>query len=60
MVIDEYWTYILLISLIGPFVWWLTFGFIGSFPDMKTRKIWIASGVYAAMGLIFLLIYIQH
>lgn len=60
MVIDQYWIPILLLSLIGPFAWWLTFGFIGDFPDVKTRKIWIATGVYSAMALIFLMLYLQH
>ena len=60
MVTNEYWIYILLISLIGPFAWWLTFGIIGDFPDKKQRKIWLAAGIYSAMALIFLMLYIQH
>lgn len=60
MVIDEYWIYILMLSLIGPFAWWLAFGFIGDFPSVKERKIWIVTGIYSAMALIFLMMYIQH
>jgi len=57
---SQYFFFIVLIGLVGPFIWWTIWGFIGEFPNKRERMVWIAAGVYAEIGMIFLVLYVQH
>jgi len=57
---SQYFPYIVLTGLIGPFIWWTIWGFIGEFPNKRERVIWLMVGAYAQMAMIFLVMYVQH